>query len=729
MKQSEKRQWQGLQSRLVAVEVELQAANETLGAIRNGEVDAVLINTPTGEIVYTLENADRPYRIIVEQMLEGAITLGCDGTLLYCNSSFSGLMGRPCEQLVGSSIFALFKEKPQLDWMIGESADGESAELSLLAQGGSIPVNLSMVDLVVEPGAPRMLCGIVTDLRSHYARKLELAEANARLAAEIAERTRAEHSLAIALEAADMGSWDLTLKTHVVARSARHDAIFGHEAAVANWTLETTLDHFLAEEREPVRAEFEKAVISGRVEFEHRIRRASDGAIRWLHVKGRSLHGEAGVEHIAGVVVDVTERRRIEEQLRQAQKMEAIGQLTGGIAHDFNNLLMVIGGSLEALSRKTALPENAQRLLEAARLGVARGATLNAQLLAFARRQDLHTEVFRISELLPNFATLLDRAVGEAVSVCLEPTEDLWSCSADPHQLEAAILNLAINARDAMPGGGRLVLATANASVTQEVAERWEGRPGDHVMVSVKDTGEGMSPDLIGRVFEPFFTTKAPGKGTGLGLSQVYGFAKQSGGFVGIDSAPGRGTTVSIYLPRSDAKPAAAARASSTKRSRRRDGTILLVEDDADVRAAAKAMLEALGYKVRAAVGGQAALDQLEQDAAVDLVFSDVIMSSGMTGVDLAHIVRTDYPRLPILLTSGYTAQRLVPASMSDDIGLIRKPYTMEQLAEAVHRSMSGGPIIKAGGPAGPLRRHQASRDATPPTRRPARDLEQGKSL
>jgi len=569
--------------------------------------------------------------------------------------------------------------------MIIDGSGGGSAELSLIRRdGGLTPINLSVVDLDVEPGAPPVLCGIVTDLTQHEAGRRELAEANARLAAEIAERAKAEQSLAIALDAADMGSWDLALKSNQVTRSARHDAIFGHEPAALCWSLETTLEHFLAEDREAVRTALEAALVTGRVEFEGRIRRAADGAVRWLYVKGRTLYGDEGAEHIAGVVADITERRRIEDQLRQAQKMEAIGQLTGGIAHDFNNLLMIIGGSLEALSRKAVLSDRGKMLLEAARLGVARGAKLNAQLLAYARRQDLRTEVFRINDLLPSFETLLDRAVGEAISVHIEQGDQLWRCGADPHQLEAAILNLAINSRDAMPHGGPLTLITANVTVTADLAERWDGRPGDYVAVSVRDAGQGMPPDLVGRVFEPFFTTKAVGKGTGLGLSQVYGFAKQSGGFVAIDSAPGRGTTVSIYLPRIDESGPEESEPPVETSIWRSDGSVLLVEDDADVRGATTAMLEELGYTVRAEAGAQGALDALERDSAIDLLFSDVIMSNGMNGIDLAHVVRSKYPSIPILLTSGYTAQRLVPPSLSGQVGLLRKPYTLDQLMESI---------------------------------------------
>jgi signal transduction histidine kinase len=484
-----------------------------------------------------------------------------------------------------------------------------------------------------------------------------------------------------------MGSWTLALDTGKISRSASHDAIFGHQPMEPEWTPATTIGHFVPEDREAVRAAFAAATLRGRVEFEHRIIRAGDGALRWLLVKGAAFNGPGGADRIAGVVADVTERRLIDEQLRQAQKMEAIGQLTGGIAHDFNNLLMIIGGSLEALSRGAAFDRRTEKFLGAARAGVARGAKLNQQLLAFARRQDMQVEVVSINDLLPTFEILLDRAVGETVSVRVVRGADLWRCQTDPNQLETAILNLAINARDAMEAGGTLTLATANVVVGDQEAARWEAAPGDYVAVHLSDTGAGMDPALLARAFEPFFTTKAVGRGTGLGLSQVYGFAKQSGGFVTIESEVGQGTIVGVYLPRSHAAlpaPQAAAAASPTGDAQ---GVVLLVEDDADVRAASRAMLEALGYTVREAAGGEAALEALKADPAMTLVFSDVIMASGMSGIELGGRIREAYPGLPILLTSGYTAHLMPEAK--DGPPVLHKPYTLDALAEAIGKVLS----------------------------------------
>ncbi|MFI4966016.1 MAG: ATP-binding protein [Caulobacterales bacterium] len=674
---------------LAALRRELQEANETLDAIRNGEVDAVVVGGPAGQMVYTLENADRPYRVLVEQMGEGAVTFATGGTILYTNRSFASLVGRKSQDIVGRNLSDFIEDRAALQDLLANGARTHSGEANVLtAAHTAVPVNLSLVELAVEEGEAPLLCAIVTDLSENYARARESAQANARLAAEITERRRAEDSLAIALDAADMASWDLGLETDTANRSARHDAMFGYPQMLPTWSLAVALKHFVPEDRDAVVAAFEDARTTGRVEFEKRIRRANDGALRWLHIKGRTFYGERGAERIAGVVIDVTERRLIDEQLRQAQKMEAIGQLTGGVAHDFNNLLMIIGGSLQALSRRVVLDERAQKFLDAAQLGVARGAKLNEQLLAFARRQDLQAVAFCINDLLPEFETLLDRALGEAVEVQIRRGADLWHCAADPHQLETAILNLAINARDAMGPGGTLTLATVNAVVPEADAGLWDGPPGEYVVVSVSDTGSGMTPELVAKAFEPFFTTKDMGKGTGLGLSQVYGFAKQSDGFVAIESELGRGTKVSIFLPRAEPRPQVLASEPLPGGLDEACGVVLLVEDDADVRTATAAMLEALGYTVREAASGQAALHALQSDTHVDVVFTDVIMASGMTGVELARRINAEHPALPVLLTSGYTAQRVIPAAANGNLPLLRKPYTLETMNAALRSAI-----------------------------------------
>ena len=387
----------------------------------------------------------------------------------------------------------------------------------------------------------------------------------------------------------------------------------------------------------------------------------------------------------------VRAREKVEESLRQSLKMEAVGQLTGGIAHDFNNLLMIIGGSLQMLRRRVPPNPMIAKLLDAASEAVARGGSLNRQLLAFARRQDLREEVVRLDDLLPGILQLVERAVSEDISIRRDLQADLWHCRTDPHQLETAVLNLAINARDAMPDGGVLTLRTGNRTVEPAEAGPWGARAGDYVVIAVADTGVGMSAETIAHAFEPFFTTKEVGQGTGLGLSQVYGFAQQSGGFVSIDSAPGQGACVMIHLPRAAAPAPAIAPKASAPALVRGTASVLVVEDDEAVRATTSALLRDLGYAVFEAASARDALAQL-REARVDLVFSDVILPDGMSGVDLAAEIRRHFPALPVLLTSGYTAQRLNLARATARYALLKKPYSEAELSEAVSAALVAAP-------------------------------------
>ena len=671
----------------------LREAEETIEAIRSGDVDAVVVGGPDGQQVYTLESADRPYRVLIEQMQEGAITLAADGTILYCNQRFIDLADVRRESLVGTDFARFFEGEERslvLERIRGIEKAAAVAELTLLQRDRSgIPVNVSFVALRVETGMPSIICCVVTDLTLHRRRSMEVSAANARLAAEIEERRRAEDSLQLALEAAGMGYWDLDLRTNVVHRSNRHDQLLGYPELLPTWTLDTALQHVVPEDRQLVAAAIADARTTGIVEFEARITRAGDGATRWLHVKGRTYFEQEKPVRITGVLSDISDRKAIDDQLRQAQKMEAVGQLTGGVAHDFNNLLMIIGGSLEMLSRRLTLDEKTARLFDAARQGVLRGAKLNQQLLAFARRQDLRTEVVCVDDLIPTFEHLLDRAVGEAIIVRIEPSPEAWHCRTDPHQLETAILNLAINARDAMPQGGMLTLRTENRVVSKQAASAWGAGGGEYVLVSISDTGTGMSPDTLARAFEPFFTTKEVGKGTGLGLSQVYGFAKQSGGFVTIQSAPGSGSTVSIFLPRTDdAQNLPEADPLDRRSERPLFGTVMVVEDDADVCRTTCGMLRDIGFKVVAAGNARAALALLEDCQMVDLVFSDVIMPEGMNGIELAREIASRCPSLPVLLTSGYTAQHLTTQAMGADVPVLRKPFSQEELSRTVRATL-----------------------------------------
>ncbi|MGZ8997467.1 MAG: ATP-binding protein, partial [Allosphingosinicella sp.] len=399
----------------------------------------------------------------------------------------------------------------------------------------------------------------------------------------------------------------------------------------------------------------------------------------------------------ARVAEAVDERMKAEEALRQAQKMEAIGQLTGGVAHDFNNLLTVILGGLDTIRRHIpALPvspvtERIERSVRMATQGADRAATLTARLLAFARRQPLDPKPIDAGRLVTNIADLLQRTLGETVALETVTGAGLWRTQADPNELENALLNLAVNARDAMPDGGRLTIESGNAHLDEAyvalVAEPVAA--GQYVLIAVSDSGHGMTEETLAQVFEPFFTTKDVGKGTGLGLSQVYGFVRQSGGHIRIYSEVGEGTTVKIYLPRlvAEGGTAQADRAETAPPTHGGMETILVVEDHEDLRSFSTGILRELGYHVIEAANGRSALEMLQSANDVDLLFTDVVLPDGMDGRRLADEASRRRPDIRILYTTGYTPNAIVHNGRLDPgVNLITKPFSFDSLAAKVRQ-------------------------------------------
>jgi len=396
-----------------------------------------------------------------------------------------------------------------------------------------------------------------------------------------------------------------------------------------------------------------------------------------------------GRRQFIGMVRDISERKQQQAELQQAQKMEAVGQLTGGVAHDFNNLLAIIIGNLELQGDTIRDNEPARKFADTAAGAAERGADLTRRLLAFSRKQPLSPGSINANQLLPDVTELMRRALGKDIEVELVLGGGLWNAMMDQAQLENALLNLAINSRDAMPDGGKLTIETANVRLDREYAStRQEVTPGQYVMVAVSDTGTGMPPGVLDRIFEPFFTTKEVGKGTGLGLSMVYGFIKQSNGHLAIYSEVGEGTTVRLYLPRakeSDATRPAAVRRPETMPTG--DEVVLVVEDDPDVRAFLAASLGTLGYTVIEAEDGPAALALLDGKPRIDLLLADVVLPRGMNGREVAEAVRGRYPEIGVLFTSGYTENAVIHHGKVDEaVELLSKPYTRQTLARRVRQ-------------------------------------------
>jgi PAS domain S-box-containing protein len=389
------------------------------------------------------------------------------------------------------------------------------------------------------------------------------------------------------------------------------------------------------------------------------------------------------VQRVLAFVTDVTAQRRTEAALRQAQRLEVVGQLTGGVAHDFNNLLMVIAGNTELL-QGDACEERRIRALDAIDRATQRGARLTRQLLAFSRQQALSPSVIDLSERLQQLREMFVGSFHGDIGVTIDVPTTTWPIEVDAGELELALLNIAVNARDAMPNGGRFMVSAQNVTLTKDLAPA--GPVGDFVMLTLADTGEGISPENISKIFEPFFTTKPIGKGTGLGLSQVFGFTRQSGGTTTVESILGQGTSIILYLPRCWSQ--AAERDDSAIKATCGGGeTVLVVEDDLEVAEVAQAMLGQLGYRTLSATDAHHALEVLSDAPAVDLVFSDIMMPGGMAGVELVRTVRQRYPRVGVLLTTGCIGD--VEASVGADIPLISKPYQLEGLGRQVGAALA----------------------------------------
>jgi PAS domain S-box-containing protein len=416
---------------------------------------------------------------------------------------------------------------------------------------------------------------------------------------------------------------------------------------------------------------------AGRYEEEGwRVRK--DGTFFWASVVIDPIREAGELIGFAKITRDISERRetqlkleQMQAQLAESQKLDALGQLTGGVAHDFNNLLMIISGSLHTLRKGVPDDRRLQRALTAIDGATKRGAALTSQLLTFARRQSVNPQAVDVTERINAVRDVLHTGVGGTVTLRFDLDRSVWPVMADIAELETALVNLVINARDAMPDGGIITIAADNAALSEDA------QTCEYVAISVADTGTGIAPDVLSKIFDPFFTTKPIGKGTGLGLSQVHGFAHQAGGTVKVKSELGKGTTITILLPRKDVR-LAVDDISVTESAG--SGTVLLVDDNPEVAAVSTNLLEQLGYTVRRVANAEAALREIERDG-IDLVFSDIVMPGKMDGLGLARHLRAKRPRLPILLATGYSDAAV---NVRGDFPILRKPYEIHQLSQAI---------------------------------------------
>jgi signal transduction histidine kinase/CheY-like chemotaxis protein len=532
------------------------------------------------------------------------------------------------------------------------------------------------------------------------------------------ERLKAsERTLKRTQAVAKLGSFSLRAESNVSRLTSEMADLIGMADAMVHPTLKTFIELIDVADKERFAEALELAKLGQHIKNLEITVKLPSGEQTWFEVSMEpELDASGRVENIFGCCQSVTERKALERKYQQAQKMEAVGQLTGGIAHDFNNLLMVVMGNLQLVENLVKHDERATKRIRAATEAAEKGSDLTKRMLAFSRQQTLQNKELTVNDLVFAMEDMLSQALTAVVDLKIIPGKDVWAIKADKIMLETAILNLAINARDAMaPKGGDLVIETANRNLTMEYcADHEDVNPGDYVEISVTDTGEGIAPENIEKVFQPFFTTKGPEKGSGLGLSMIYGFVKQSGGHVKIYSEVGHGTSVKLYIPRLKTKlvntphvanvselqahikqelgvpvDAPAANYGSALEPKSRP-TILVVEDNDSVRDVAAAMIEEMGFEVITAINGPDGLKTIEERRDINLVLSDVIMAGGMNGPELAAKAMKIRPKLKVLFMSGYApgSVRLMQ-DLPDSIELVNKPFTRNDLTEKVRRALA----------------------------------------
>jgi len=619
-------------------------------------------------------------RAVVETAVDGVILIDAKGTVLMFNPACERLFGYPADQVVGQNVKMLMPSpyhEEHDQYLDNYHRTGERKIIGTgrevtgrCSDGSTFPMELSVGE--AKQKGESIFVGIIHDLTERKRTERVLREGAARLQAVV--------------ETAVDGVILIDAKGTVLMFNPACERLFGYSAdRVIGQNVKMLMPSPFHEEHDQYLENYhrtgERKIIGIGREV---VGRRSDGSTFPMDLSVGEAKQE-GESIFVGMIHDLTERKRTEEQLVQAQKMEMVGQLSGGIAHDFNNLLTVIIGNTELLGEKLKARPDLKQFCDTVMGAGERGAELTRRLLAFSRRQDLRPTVINCNQLVQGMQILLRRTLRENIHIRTSLEQQLIMAFADPAQLESAILNLALNAQDAMPDGGNLTIATSNSLLDQRYQdEHPEVVPGAYALIEVTDDGEGMPFEVAQRAFEPFFTTKEVGKGSGLGLSMVYGFIKQSSGHVAIYSEPQLGTTVKLYLPVAKAMTTDSAelpeRVGEVPRGYE---TVLVVEDDSYVRGYAVGSLESLGYRVITAADGQEALAKLARHAEnIDVLFSDIVMPGGLGGWELAQRALEQKPGLKVLLTSGYPLETTSSyARPNVKQVVLNKPYRKAELA------------------------------------------------
>lgn len=662
----------------------------------------------------------------LSEMIAGIVSIAADAiisiddtqNIMLFNDGAEVIFGYGRDEVIGRPLSMLLPDEHQsahgrhvVEFGFGTVASrrmGERREIKGRRKTGeTFPAEASISKLVV--GGRKIYTAVLRDAseRREAARQLEYGKRVLEIALELGQVGIFEYDHAL-----DAAYWSPLLRHHL---GVSADAVGG---------IETLRQRLHLDDRARVDAEIAHAQdpqSDGFLTSEHRIVR-QDGVVRWMAVRAHTSFADGRPSRTIGAVLDITDRRdtqaaleaRINEatsdlrlemqrretsqaQLVQAQRMEAFGQLTGGIAHDFNNLLTVITGNLELLEMRLE-DERQKVLLTRAKDAAAMGARLTGRLLTFARRRQTASIPLDINDQVIAMAELLERTLGPTITLTKNLEHSVWPVLADPSEIENAILNLAINARDSMPGGGTLMIETANVDI-REPDSRLDVPPGAYVRLTVSDNGSGMSEDVVRHAFEPFFTTKETGRGTGLGLATIYGFARQAKGTVMIHSVPGCGTTVRIYLPRTDAViPVSQSGPTQDGLPAVTGYRVLLVEDNPDVRRVTREELETLGYTVIESDCGQQAVAQISSAAGFDIVLSDVAMPGGMSGFDVANWLHANAPRMKLVLVSGNPDGEIDKAVDAHvQVEVLRKPFSRAELARALLRAKTVSQAFRTG--------------------------------
>jgi len=678
--------WLGVPLKIKGRTIGVMALQSYLEGVRFTEDDTEILQFVSGQIAIALERKQAQealresqslYHSLVEHLPVNVYRKDKEGRFIFVNSRFCQFKGRPAKELLGKTVFEfsspeVARQFTEKDRAVLETGEVLAVEEEIHQPDGKVTYLHTVKSPVFNS------TGTIIGTQGMF---FDITE---RKQAQEALRESDERFRQLAENIADtfwMTSPD-SRKIYYV--SPAYERIWGHTLASLQADPSQRLEAILPEDRERVVNAFASLAINQpSINVEYRIKRP-DGTIRWINDRGFQVRDpENRVVRLTGIATDITERKQLEDQLFQSQKMETVGKLAGGIAHEFNSILTAIIGQSELLLRDLPFGDRLSKKVTEIRKAADRAAELTRELLAYGRKQILRPEILDLNQIIANMEGMFSHLMGTTVDVRIVPANDLQAVRADAGQIEQVIMNMAMNARDAMPAGGKLTLETTNVTFDAENVSRYpELGPGQYVMLSITDTGIGMSGEVKAHAFEPFFSTKDVGQGTGLGLATCYGIVKQSGGHISVDSELGKGTTFKIYLPQVEGEKLRPQEQVSLDLPRGTE-TIMLVEDDSALREMATDLLGRLGYRVLAAANGKKALSLIEQrnDESIDLLCTDVAMAE-ITGKELSDRIGALYPQTKTLFTSAYTEKAIDhPGVMGPRVALLQKPFTPSALA------------------------------------------------